>query len=151
MKICNTCKLQLPLSSFNKTSASNDGHDWRCRECNKVNLKRYYREDLEVRKSSRKSKKTLNNIKNRVWIYEYLENHPCPCGENRPECLEFDHIDPSTKKANISEMLSKSLSLKTIQEEILKCQVLCANCHRLKTAEQFGYYKYVKEARLKNF
>jgi hypothetical protein len=34
----------------------------------------------------------------------------------------------------------RGLALKKIKEEIAKCQVLCANCHAMRTAEQFNWY-----------
>lgn len=52
------------------------------------------------------------------------------CNESRPNCLDFQHIDPSTKRFGIA---TKALipSLELLLEEIEKCIVICANCHRL--------------------
>ena len=49
------------------------------------------------------------------------------CPERRPFCLQYHHIDPATKKGNISQLVN--VSLKAVQEEIAKCILLCANCH----------------------
>ena len=62
------------------------------------------------------------------------------CGENGPVVLEFDHVR-GKKKANITDMAHAGYSIKTLQEEIDKCQVLCANCHRRKTSEQQGWFR----------
>lgn len=51
------------------------------------------------------------------------------CGESDPVCLDFHHLDPKTKSFNIGVQLG-SYSLKRVKLEILKCEVLCANCHR---------------------
>jgi hypothetical protein len=48
--------------------------------------------------------------------------------------LEFDHIDPSTKYENVSQM--KNYSWDVIQSEIDKCRVLCKPCHAKHTGEQ---------------
>jgi len=79
---------------------------------------------------------------NKRKAYEYLSNNPCvDCGESDPIVLEFDHIDPSTKSFKISRRISGSTtSWKRIYEEILKCEIRCANCHRRRTAQQFNYY-----------
>jgi len=44
--------------------------------------------------------------------------------------LEFHHRNPKTKKRSISEMFHNGDSLKTLEKEIKKCDVLCANCHK---------------------
>lgn len=78
-------------------------------------------------------------LRNRAFIREYLSTHPCvDCGETRWEVLEFDHI--KDKKYSISNMIAKS-SIATLSAEIEKCEVRCANCHRLKTMKQFNHYK----------
>ena len=51
------------------------------------------------------------------------------CGYNRSiYALDFHHIDPSTKSFNISGAHARSWA--RIEEEIKKCVLLCANCHR---------------------
>lgn len=83
-------------------------------------------------------------VRNRLWIQEYLTNHPCvDCGESDPIVLEFDHIDPSLKIRGITQVATNS-SLETLQEEVEKCEVWCANCHRRKTAKQLGHYQYLE-------
>lgn len=76
--------------------------------------------------------------KNRTKCLEYLKNHPCiDCGESDPIVLEFDHL--GDKKYNIGTAVSGShRSWELILQEIQKCEVRCANCHRKKTAERAG-------------
>jgi hypothetical protein len=45
--------------------------------------------------------------------------------------LDFDHL--RDKKYNVSRMIHDGFSWKAIQKEIEKCEVVCANCHRLRT------------------
>lgn len=62
------------------------------------------------------------------------------CQENNFLVLEFDHVRGS-KKANISTMMKKptTFSLDMVKEEIAKCEIRCANCHRIRTkARQIG-------------
>lgn len=74
------------------------------------------------------------------YTLSYLEEHPCvDCGEADPVVLEFDHRDPSEKTFSISEYTSNRPSLTRLATEIAKCDVRCANCHRRKTYNQFGY------------
>lgn len=52
------------------------------------------------------------------------------CGEREPICLDFHHRDRSTKIANVSMLVVMKAAYSRIHEEIAKCDVLCANCHR---------------------
>ena len=72
----------------------------------------------------------------------YLATHPCiDCGESDPIVLEFDHRNPSEKKDEISHMVSTAAPLSSLEAEIEKCDVRCANCHRRKTAKQQNWNK----------
>ena len=53
------------------------------------------------------------------------------CGECNPIVLDFDHL--KDKKYNVSRMIHDGFSWKAIKKEIEKCQVVCANCHRIRT------------------
>lgn len=53
------------------------------------------------------------------------------CNENYIACLDFHHIDPSTKVLNIGAMIrDKQYSILDIDNEIKKCKIICVNCHR---------------------
>lgn len=54
----------------------------------------------------------------------------CPCGEKHPFLLDFHHRDPNNKLADISFLVRRLRSLKVLQAELEKCDILCANCHR---------------------
>ena len=81
----------------------------------------------------------------RVKVLAYMaEKGCCECGTHDPRVLEFDHIDPSSKHANISTLISNgnSWGSEKLREEIRKCRVICANCHRLHTVVQREYYAH---------
>jgi hypothetical protein len=84
----------------------------------------------EIRKQKRiKSKREYRNRK-RARLAKYKDTLKCElCEERHPQCLEFHHIDPSTKRGNISDLIA-DYSFDIVMDEITKCRVLCANCHR---------------------
>jgi len=45
--------------------------------------------------------------------------------------MDFDHVR-GQKQANVMELI-KTLSKKKIDEEIAKCEIVCSNCHRIRT------------------
>ena len=55
------------------------------------------------------------------------------CGEDRPAALDFHH--PDSKDIGVSQMVNHGYSKRRIREEIDRCVVLCANCHRTKHRE----------------
>ncbi len=68
--------------------------------------------------------------KSQLLLHEYLSTHPCiDCSRNNILVLEFDHVHGS-KKANVAAMARDERPWSTIQAEINKCEVRCANCHR---------------------
>lgn len=70
-------------------------------------------------------------------LINYAKNKPCAdCHVKYPPCvMDFDHREPWNKKFNIG---AKALAVDVGQlaEEIIKCDVVCANCHRLRTWKQ---------------
>lgn len=116
------------------------GKKYRCRSCNKEYQEKWYKNNKALQ-----SKKVLNNKKrnkqiNAEFICDYLSKNPCvKCGEKDIIVLEFDHIED--KNYNIAKMIGGGHCLDKIKEEMAKCQVLCANCHRRKTALQQNNYK----------
>jgi hypothetical protein len=76
----------------------------------------------------------------REYIYDYLSTHPCmECGESDSRVLEFHHRHG--KSMAVSEMVAGGYPVGTIQAEIDKCDVLCANCHRKKTVNERGWFR----------
>lgn len=66
-------------------------------------------------------------------IQDVKSSTPCTdCGENFPYwVMEFDHL--GDKSFTISNYRSTTLSLDRVIEEIAKCEIVCANCHRGRT------------------
>lgn len=52
--------------------------------------------------------------------------------------MDFDHLDPSSKLANISQMVIKNREIAEILAEAKKCEVVCANCHRERTHRRYA-------------
>jgi hypothetical protein len=59
--------------------------------------------------------------------------------------LVFDHLDPNKKRGHVGNLAYRPFILKSIQEEVAKCRVLCANHHQKHTIQQFGYKKWLIE------
>lgn len=74
--------------------------------------------------------------RNKEFVQDYLSLHPCvDCGISDIRVLDFDHIR-GEKKFDVSYMVTKAYRLELIKQEISKCEVRCANCHRIVTKER---------------
>ena len=93
----------------------------------RVNDKNYYYRNKEKIRLKKNLQQKQRLSKKQQWLVEYKNDKSCIiCGESFNNCLEFHHIDPTTKYKAISSLES----IKLIQEEIKKCIIVCANCHR---------------------
>ncbi len=69
--------------------------------------------------------------RNAEFIRDYKKTHSCvDCDNSDHRVLEFDHL--RNKKFNVSSMV-RCYSIEKIKEEIGKCDIVCANCHRIRT------------------
>lgn len=137
MKKCTFCKEIKDLSQFHKNKSKKDGHNNVCKTCRKEYHKKWYEQGKRDYVVNRNAK---HRLRNKTWLYNYLLEHPCvDCGEDDPVVLEFDHL--KDKIDNVGKMAADGVSLKKLREEIAKCQVVCANCHKRRTAMRQGWYK----------
>jgi hypothetical protein len=71
----------------------------------------------------------------RVLLDRTRRSNACQiCGEYEPVVLDFHHLDPATK---VYQIMQKATSVRTLRAELMKCAVLCANCHRRLHAGHF--------------
>jgi len=68
------------------------------------------------------------------------KKQPCQdCGlQFHPTAMEFDHRDSLTKSFNISNVACRRYTIGELTAEIIKCDLVCANCHRVRTFSRFG-------------
>ena len=71
--------------------------------------------------------------RNRDYVRQIKESNPCiDCGEHfHYSQMDFDHLDD--KKHSIAKLANSEASIKTIKSELTKCELVCSNCHRLRT------------------
>lgn len=131
MKKCTFCKKSKPLSDFNNWKKAKDGKQHRCRGCQNQYQRDLYARSEERRASIRRSD-MRGKSRNRDYINSIKESGFCKdCGEDNPLVLSFDHLH--SKEFNISDAPRNALSLGRIKEEIAKCELVCLNCHAIRT------------------
>ena len=129
-KICAQCGEEKLLCSFENYRANKPRG--RCRKCrkpgNKASQKR--RDKLYAAGKAARSRAILRDL------VHSAKNKPCSdCGMSYPYfVMDFDHRDPSQKSFTIAFKSTRAgVKAQLIIDEIAKCDVVCANCHRIRT------------------
>lgn len=145
-KDCTKCKENLSEDNFFFKSKAQGRRHSQCKECYRkqrsTTYDKHYAEKKEeyVRRAIERNKK--NRLVLKTKFLEFLEGKVCTmCGYDKQVALEFHHRDPTTKSETVSRMLHSGYAWGSILKEIEKCDIVCANCHRELTAEQFEWYK----------
>ena len=92
------------------------------------------------RQKLKKNTRQQHIARNREYIRKVKSAGCCvDCGIKDWRVLDFDHVNLADKKLNVSRMARDAYSIEAIACEIAKCEIRCANCHRIRTAEQFEW------------
>ena len=123
------------LSEFVKNAGKKDGLSSQCRACKAPSQTKWYQRHAaeHKKKVADRNRRIRQELIEKT--FQYLLDHPClDCGETNPIKLDFDHRAGVEKRGNIGRLLTTCHSWTLLKEEIDKCDIRCANCHRVKTA-----------------
>jgi hypothetical protein len=115
-KKCTTCLLEKPLESFSKQRSTKDGLKYSCKTCHR-------------------KKSAEHRLKGWERIFEFFGGRKCQrCGlESDYPIYEVHHKNPNDKdKKHVG---GRGLSKETLEAELIKCELLCANCHKIRHHE----------------
>mgnify|MGYP003441980246 CR=1 FL=1 len=110
-------------------------HKCRCDECREANrLAQQQWRAANPDKGAAAAKRRYAKVRA---VVDELKTLPCTdCGHTYPpECMDFDHIDDN-KEMSVGHAVSKNWSIDRILREIKKCELVCANCHRIRTKQR---------------
>jgi hypothetical protein len=129
MKVCIKCGLPKEDSDFR--GKRND-----CRLC----CNQYTKDHYKKNKSDyiRRARRFNDNQKkeNRKRLLDFLKGKSCiDCSNGDIRVLEFDHKERSSKKGNVADLINR-YRWSVVLKEIEKCDIRCANCHRIKTTNE---------------
>lgn len=142
--ICRTCDDDKLEEEFHFKNKKTGLRNKQCKNCSSLYRKKYYSENKESAILYALKSNVDIRLRNRQYVWDYLKKHPCiDCGNDNPIVLDFDHKDNSNKICDIGVAADSNWSLRKIQIEIDKCNIRCSNCHRIRTAIQFNWYKSI--------
>ena len=126
-QVCTKCKVEKSVDEFN-WKKKGVKRRYMCRECTKEKGRQHYLKNKQAYLDN--VNKNRNALKE--WFKDYKSTLSCEiCGEDRTPCLDFHHVDSTTKEKAIAEAVHNNWSIKKLKEEIDKCMVVCRNCHAM--------------------
>jgi hypothetical protein len=141
MRRCGRCGGHKSLEEFAWRRKARGQRDNYCRPCRAAYKQEHYAANRRRYIESARRRKLRLTSERTDYIVAFLREHPCvDCGEGDPIVLEFDHL--RDKKFSISKGL-QDRPWPDVLDEIAKCEVVCANCHRRRTALRGGFARAV--------
>lgn len=139
LRRCGRCGALKPLGDFAWRRKSRNQLDNYCRPCRADYKHEHYAANRERYIADALRRKRELAVTRSLFLIAYFRTHPCAdCGETDPVILEFDHR--GDKEFAIGANL-RDRRWEDILAEIAKCDVVCANCHRRRTAAQRGFVR----------
>ncbi len=129
---CIKCLVVKPSDQFNKSFLAR--RNYKCKICAREYCKAHYRKD-KSRYIARAAKQNAVAKAAIMSVVNGIKSDPCmDCGRCYPSCvMEFHHRDPAQKISCVSKMALSLAPIGRVLLEIGKCDLLCANCHRIRT------------------
>lgn len=140
-RICARCQQPKSLSEFAWRRRARGQLDNYCRVCRAAYKRQHYAANREryIAKASRRKRAVV--AARTAELITYFKDHACvDCDESDPLVLEFDHLED--KRFGIAQGL-RDRNWQAVLTEIGKCDVVCANCHRRRTARRAGFARAV--------
>lgn len=141
MRRCGRCKDRKPVEEFAWRRKAKGQRDNYCRPCRSDYKQEHYAANRQryIDAADRRRKEVI--AKRVAFLVAYLREHPCiDCGEKDPIVLEFDHL--RDKEFSVGKGI-RDRAWKSVLDEMAKCEVVCANCHRRRTAKRGEFLRAV--------
>ena len=128
-KQCTRCGLTKRIAEFHRHRRH--GHQAWCKPCRAA----YAAEHYQANKKRRYAHNRRRQLEFRDWYIGLKADHPCAdCGQTfDPVAMQWDHLPGSEKAGSLSDLV-KHGNRRLILEEIGKCELVCANCHAVRSA-----------------
>ena len=113
-------------------------NEWKQQNADKMRGYRndWYERNKEAEREKAKLRQSERRKQFKEWYKEYKSNLKCgKCGFSHPAALDFHHTDSSKKEFSLGST-GLSVSKERFLKEIQKCEILCANCHRIHHYEE---------------
>ena len=133
LKQCNECHIEKVITDFSFRHAIRNIRRHNCKDCCAM----YSRNHYLANKDEYYQRHVAKRRRLRVWLSK-LKDNPCIDCDTRfnKHLMHFDHLPEYDKFADISEMIADGRSKTAIQAEIAKCELVCLDCHSIRTVDR---------------
>jgi hypothetical protein len=140
-KRCPRCATVKPRSAFAWSKGRSDGLQPYCRACRADLDHRKYEQEVG-RVVLRRTRTSFANPRG-AWLRSLKTGRPCTdCGRVfDPQVMQWDHLPGFEKIANLSGDAWAGTTEEQILSEIAKCELVCTNCHIIRTFKRNGWDK----------
>jgi hypothetical protein len=140
-RTCGRCDQVKDISEFAWRRKGRSQYDNYCRPCRAAYGREHYEKHRARYIAQAGRRNAMQGARRFEYLVGYLGDHPCvDCGESDPVVLEFDHL--GDKSFTIGKQF-RYMNWEKVLDEMAKCDVVCANCHRRRTAERGGWGRLV--------
>jgi len=124
---CRRCGETKQVADFHRWR---DSYQWWCKPCRREYAAAHYQRN----KARRQEQNKRRQAEFLAWYTQLKVGEPCAdCGlEFHPVAMHWDHLPEFEKEADLGN-LAKSGSRARVLDEIAKCELVCANCHAIRT------------------
>jgi hypothetical protein len=141
IRTCGRCGQLKHVSEFAWRRKARGQRDNYCRSCRADYKREHYAAHRERYIANALRRKRALAAERATYLVAFFRRRPCvDCGETDPLVLEFDHLEE--KSFGIAKGL-RDHNWQSVLDEIAKCDVVCANCHRRRTAHRAGFARAV--------
>jgi hypothetical protein len=138
---CSVCRELKSATEFAWHRRALGTLDTYCRRCRAAYKRAHYLANRERYLAAAARRKNALVAERTAFLFEFFREHPCAdCGQTDPIILEFDHL--GRKEFTIAAGI-RTRNWQAVLDEIAKCDVVCANCHRRRTSRRAGFARVV--------
>jgi hypothetical protein len=124
VKKCTWCRQFRPVTEFDRAQHHPDRLRSHCRECHKKQEKARYKKNPGPAKQRAKKARTKARVAIRARLARIKISGCRACREPEACCIEFHHV------VGGDQPVSRCESIPQLERELVKCALLCANCHK---------------------
>ena len=129
-KRCGRCRVDKPVELFHRRRG---GYQTWCKDCRRSYDAEYHRSTQRLRVEQKRER----HAEFVEWYLALKEGKPCAdCGvAHHPAAMQWDHLPGAAKLASVADLCRKN-NRRRVLEEIAKCELVCANCHAVRTFQR---------------